>query len=426
VNGHLYLAAGAMRRIWRYPLGSMLVLVAATLGVAGVVCSVDYAAAGRRKVLEQIRRLGANTLVVSAQQSRGAAGRARTGTLVTTLVEADYRAIRRDVDGIGRASRLVNRGLRVKGAGYSKVVAIVGCEPDFFAIRNWPVSTGDVFDGDDLRRSRRVVVLGATVARDLFGFTAAAGARRPEGGGRGSAAGSAVIGQRLAIGRVPFEVVGVLAERGQGLDLADEDGQVYVPLTAAMRRLLNLDSYASILVEVDGRQPLERVAAQVGAVLRRRHHGLPRVPEDFTVQSQRVLADTQLAASSKLAFLVRWIGASALAVSGLGILAIAWIGVRARTVEVGTRRALGATAGGIFAQLLFEAALLAVLGCAAGLGAGWEGSLLLARRDGLRFVFEWRDAAAALASALVLNLLFAVLPARRAARLDPIRALRHE
>ncbi|HEV3459927.1 MAG TPA: ABC transporter permease [Thermoanaerobaculia bacterium] len=412
----IYLGVAALRRLWRFRLRSWLVAAAAALGVAGFLSSVDYAAAGRRRALGQIRRLGTGTLTVGAQQSRAVAGRARTGAQVTTLVEQDYRSIRREVAGIVRASRRVNRGFRIKGGGFSKVAQVVGCEPDFFAIRAWGVGAGSLFDGDDVRRSRRVAVLGHTVARDLFGDP-------PE---------AAAIGQRLSINRVPFEVIGVLSERGPALDLEDEDGQVYVPLSAAMRRLLNIDYYNAILLEVRGGQGLERTGAEVAAVVRRRHARgglLAKVPEDFTVQSPTALAAAQLAAASKLAFLVRWIGASALLVSGLGILAIAWIGVKARTVEIGTRRALGATAGQVFAQLLGEAGLLAAGGCLLGLAAGWAGTLLLvglAGRGSLQAAVDWREAAIALASALALNLLFALLPSWRAARLDPIRALRHE
>jgi putative ABC transport system permease protein len=411
-----YLGMAALRRLWRFRLRSWLVVTAAAFGVAGFISSVDFAAAGRRRALEQIRRLGTATLTVSARQSRAVAGRARTGAQVTTLVDQDYRSIRREVPGIARASRRVNRGFRIKGAGFSKVAQVVGCEPDFFAIRGCATVAGALFDGDDVRRSRRVAVLGHTVARDLFGDP-------PE---------AAAVGQRLSINRIPFEVVGVLAERGPALDLEDEDGQVYVPLSAAMRRLLNVDYYNAILLEVRGGQSIERTAAEVSSLVRRRHArggSLAKLPEDFQVQSPTALAAAQLAAADKLGFLVRWIGASALLVSGLGILAIAWIGVKARTVEIGTRRALGATAGQVFTQLLGEAGLLAGGGCVLGLGAGWTGALLLARLAGrgqLQAIFDWREAAVALASALALNLVFALLPSWRAARLDPIRALRYE
>jgi putative ABC transport system permease protein len=161
-------------------------------------------------------------------------------------------------------------------------------------------------------------------------------------------------------------------------------------------------------------------------LLRVRHRISAFRPDDFQVQSQRELIDTQMAAADQLGFLVRWIGFSALVVSGLGILAIAWITVRDRTVEIGTRRALGATAADIFFQFAFEAAVLATIGVLAGLVLGWWASRITAEWADLVFVFDAFNAGLALATAFVLNLFFASWPAIRAARLDPIQALRHE
>ena len=144
------------------------------------------------------------------------------------------------------------------------------------------------------------------------------------------------------------------------------------------------------------------------------------------MQNQKSLVDTQLEAAARLGFFVRWIGLSALLVAGLGVLAMAWIAVRDRTREIGTRRALGATQADVFLQFAWEAVALASIGAAAGLVLGWGVSRIVAARAGLPFVFETGAAAMALVAALLLNLLFASWPALRAARLDPIRALRHE
>ena len=222
---------GCLRQIWRYRLRSSLVMLCAALGVAGAVTSVNYASGGRAQVLEKIQRLGTNVIVINAEQSRAEGGRARTGTIVTTLQEPDYLAKRRK-SRESRTSAAVTAGLRLKAGFNSKVSPVVGVEPAFFEIKSWPLAAGDFFDAEDLRRSVRVALIGHTVARDLFGD-------------------EPPLGQRLFINRVPFEVVGVLAERGQGLDVINEDQQVYVPLTTAMRRLLNIDYYGSIVLEVD-------------------------------------------------------------------------------------------------------------------------------------------------------------------------------
>ena len=403
----LRLIRAASRQALRYPLRSLLVIGCAAMGVAGAVTAVNYASGGRQQILEQIQRLGTNVIHVTAQQSRSVAGRARTGAIVTTLRQTDYLALRRELPDIVRASAVASTSLRVKGAGQSKVAGIVGVEPDWFAIRSWPVTEGRLFDDVDLRRSARSVVLGAALARDLFG-------------------GQSPVGERLFINRVPFEIVGVLRERGPGLDGVDEDQQAYVPLTAAMRRLMNVDYYSALLLEIRDWTAMDRTAAQVAETMRERHRARAGQEEDFRVQNQKSLVDTQLEAAARLGFFVRWIGLSALLVAGLGVLAMAWIAVRDRTREIGTRRALGATQADVFLQFAWEAVALASIGAAAGLVLGWGVSRIVAARAGLPFVFETGAAALALVAALLLNLLFASWPALRAARLDPIRALRHE
>lgn len=402
-----HLARGCLRQIWRYRLRSALVIFCAALGVAGAITSVNYASGGRAQVLEKIRRLGTNVVVVNAEQSRAVAGRARTGQIVTTLQEPDYVALKREIGGVVRSSAVVTAGLRLKAGFNSKVSPVVGVEPDFFRIKSWSVAEGDYFHEEDVKRSVRVALLGHGVARDLFGD-------------------EPPVGQRLFVNRVPFEVVGVLAERGQGLDVTNEDQQVYVPLTTAMRRLLNVDYYGSIVMELADSGEMERASREIEELLRVRHRISEFRPADFKVGNQVDLIQTQLASANRLGFLVRWIGLSGLVVSGLGVLAIAWIAVRDRTTEIGTRRALGATAPDVFFQFAFEAMVLATIGAALGLGLGWIASRVTAAQAALPFVFEGGNALLALAMALVLNLVFASWPAVRAARLDPIRALKHE
>lgn len=406
-NTWQHLMRASARQIWRFRLRSALVISCAALGVAGAITSVNYASGGRLQVLEKIGRLGTNLIVVSAEQSRAVGGRARTGTIVTTLVESDYLALRREVPGISRSSALVSAPLRLKAGFLSKVSPVIGVEPDFFPIKSWTLQQGEFFSGEDMRRSARVALLGRTVARDLFGD-------------------ESPLGARLFINRVPFEVAGVLAERGQGLDLTNEDLQVYVPLTTAMRRLLNMDHYNSILFEVSDPDAMAQVSREMEELLRVRHRISAFRPDDFRVGNQKDLIETQLSAANRLGFLVRWIGLSGLVVSGLGILAIAWIAVRDRTTEIGTRRALGATAPDVFFQFAFEAMVLATIGAAAGLLLGWAASRITAAQADLPFVFDGVNAGLALAVAFLLNLLFASWPAIRAARLDPIHALKHE
>jgi len=403
----LYLVQSGWRQLGRFRLRSTLVISCAALGVAGAITAVNYASGGQQQVLEQIRRLGTNVIVVSAKQSQAIAGRERTGAIVSTLIEADYIALRREFLGPVRSSARVSAPLRLKAGFLSKVAPVVGVEPAYFPMKSWRPARGDLFGADDIKRSARVALLGHTAALDLFGDA------QP-------------VGERLFINRVPFEVIGVLTERGSGLDDTNEDGQVFVPLTAAMRRLLNIDYYNSMLFEIPDVENMAQAERGIVELLRTRHRISKFRPDDFQVQSQRELIDTQLASSERLGFLVRWIGFSALVVAGLGILAIAWISVRDRTKEIGTRRALGATAPDIFFQFVFEATVLATFGVVLGLGFGWWASRITAEQTVLMFVFDSFNAALAVIMAFVLNLLFASWPALRAARMDPIRALQHE
>jgi putative ABC transport system permease protein len=359
-------------------------------------------------VVDQLARLGTNVLIVTPKQSRSVGGRARTGTLVTTLTSNDYAAIRRDVHLFRRSSAFSTRSFLVKAGELSKNNCVIaGVEPDYMAIKNWSTREGDLFSAADLRRMARVAVLGSSVAKELFGATSP-------------------VGERIQINRVPFMVMGVMSERGQSLDAANEDDQVYIPLTTAIRRLANVDFYSGILLAVDGWENMDRAAQATRAMLRERHPSIGKLPEDFEVRNQKQLLDTQLAASSQLLLFVRWIGLSVLSVSGLGVLAVAWISVRERTREIGTRRALGATRADIFVQMVWESMALSALGCATGLAVATVLTTLLARWVNQPGVFDQAGAKLALGVATALNLIFAAVPARGAARLDPIQALRFE
>ncbi len=404
----LALAAASLRIFWRFPLRSGLTMVSAILGVAGALSSVNYALGGRQKISEQLARLGTNVLIVTPQPSRSVAGRARTGGLVTTLTETDYTAIRREVPFLRNTAAFAIRSFPLKAGDLAKKSCVVlGVEPDYMAIKAWGAREGSLFGPIEERRVARVVLLGSSVARDLFGD-------------------ASPVGQRVLINRIPFEVIGVMRERGQSLDAANEDDQVYVPLSTALRRLANADYYSGILLAVDRWENMDQSASAAEKVLRRRHRTLGKLPDDFQLTSQKQLLDTQLTASNQLMFFVRWVGISTLGVSGLGILAIAWIGVRERTREIGTRRALGATRSDVFLQIVGEAAILSTAGCIAGEGLGWEMATLLAGWAGQPRVFDPASARLVMAIATALNLAFAAIPARDAAKLDPIAALRFE
>lgn len=397
----------ALRLIWRYRLRSALLMLSAALGVCGVVCSVNYGASGTKQIFEQIRSMGTNVLIITPAQSQAIAGRARTGAPVTTLVERDYRAIKKEVLSRRRSSALVTQSFWNKAGDFSKNGVVVGCEPEYFATKDWQVVSGGLFDSTQERTASRVAVLGHTVAVDLFGA-------------------SSPIGQHMRINRVPFTVIGVLRERGQGLDVSNEDEQIYVPLATAMRRLMNVDHYAGIVLEIDSLDSMDATAEQSRSLLHQLHHIQPNRPDDFQIQNQKSLLDTQIATARRLGFFLQWIAASALAVSGLGIVAITWIAVKERTREIGTRRALGATAADIILQVICEMLALAVGGGLLGMAISWPASRLISDSLRLPFVFNSKNAVLAFAAATTLNLAFSIVPSGKAASIRPIEALRFE
>ena len=397
----------ALRLMWRYRLRSALLMLSAGLGVCGVVCSVNYGASGTKQVLDQIRRMGTNVLIITPAQSRVIAGRARTGVSVTTLVERDYRAVKNEVLSRTRSSALVTQSFWNKAGDLSKNGVVVGCEPEYFLIKDWQVVSGELFGSTHERTASRVAVLGYTVAGDLFGA-------------------SSPIGQRMMINRVPFTVIGVLSERGQGLDVSNEDSQIYVPLATAMRRLMNVDHYAGIVLEIDSLDSMDAAAEESRSLLHQLHRVQPNRPDDFQIQNQKSLLDTQTEAATRLDFFLRWIAGTALAVSGLGIVSITWIAMKERTREIGTRRALGATAADIFLEVTCEMLALALGGGLLGIAISWPTSRLISDSVRLPFIFDGKSAVLAFAAAAALNLAFSIFPSRKAASIRPIEALRFE
>jgi len=395
----------AARNFSRFRLQAVLITVASLTGTAGVIVSTGYAAGGKQKILDQFSQLGVNVIVVTPQQSRAVGGRARTGSLVATLNDADYKAIHQLVDGIAASSPTVAGVFRIRAGDLTRSTTIIGCTTDYFAIKRWSAVRGSVFDKKDSRRDARVVLLGATVARDLFGSSDAAGLR-------------------ITINRVPFTVAGVLAERGQGLDASSEDDQVYVPLSTAMHRLMNVDHFNSILFEMDGTPRMDAAAAQMDRLLSERHRHGKLGEKDFLIQNRKSLIETRLFSFGRLTFLVRWIALSALAVSSLGVFAVTWIGIRNRTREIGTRRAIGAHASDILVQFFAEGMIAAWLGCASGIAVSYISLRIIDQRIHQPFLFSAVAAFAEVIGALALYATFTLISSLRAIRIRPLLALR--
>jgi putative ABC transport system permease protein len=397
----------AARNFWRFRLQAALITVAAMAGTSGVIVSTGYAAGGREKILDQFSRLGTNVIVVTPQQSKAVGGRARTGALVTTLNAADLKAIRQSVADISSSSATVASVLRIRAGDLTKKTTVVGCDPDYFSIKHWPALMGTLFDEKAERQQARVALLGSTAVRDLFGS-------------------SDPTGSHITINQVPFTVGGVLAERGQVLDASNEDDQVYVPLDTAMHRLMNIDYFNAILIDIADLSRMDSAAAEINELLALRHRHAASTEDDFLVQNRKSLIDTQLSAFARLTFLVQWIAASALFVSSLGVFAVTWIGIRNRTREIGTRRAIGAARSDILIQFFAEGTLGASIGGVTGIAVVNIALRAIDARLSQPFLFSTTASFVEVLSSMVLYSTFTFISSLRAIRIQPLVALHAE
>jgi putative ABC transport system permease protein len=278
--------------------------------------------------------------------------------------------------------------------------------PAGFLIRNITVKKGRTFTEEEERALLRVAVIGTTVATNLFG-------------------GGDPVAQQIRIGRVPFEVIGLMASKGLDAEGVDQDDVIVIPLRTAMRRVLNVTYLQSIYVQAQDSGSLERAEKEIQGVLRERHR-LGAKPDDFTIQNQATLLAAERATSRSLTALIGSVAGISLFVGGVGILAVMLISVRERTAEIGLRRALGATRQGIRIQFLMEAVVLAGtgggLGVLLGVGSAWALSAFTAWAT----LISWPSAFTALVFSGVLGMFFGIYPASRAASLEPIQALRAE
>jgi putative ABC transport system permease protein len=322
------------------------------------------------------------------------------------LFPAEAEAIVEACPSVAQAVPAVVKAFRVRFDGRSAETSVLGIPPAGLALRNVRLAEGRGFEDDEDRTAQRVAVIGPSVAEALF-------------------AGSDPIGRRLQVGRVPFEVVGVAARRGLDAEGSDQDDVVIVPLGAALRRLLNQTHVHAIYVQAKGSGAVAQAELEVRELLRSRRRSAAREDAVRVQDPARLLATERRAAQA----LSRWIAAgsaAALAVGGVGVMAVMLLSLRERTREVGLRRALGARRRDVLAEFLFESSLLSAAGGLAGLLLGAGATALLGRLPGWAASFSWPAAAAGLGFSIAVGLVFGLFPALRASRLEPIAALRGE
>lgn len=389
-----------------HKLRTLLSVTGIVVGIATVVLMVAAGRGAERQILDRIRDMGTNLIVVNAGQTRIVAGRQRQTSVVTTLEIDDAAAVAGQCPAVGLASPAISKKLSVRWESENAVTTVIGIAPQGLAVRNIAVRSGRPFDAEEDRVRRRVAVLGPTAAQNLFG---------PQD----------PIGLQVRIGRVPFEVIGVTDAKGMDANGLDQDDLILVPLGTAMRRLFNVDYIDTIYAQARSAEALDTAEREIRELLRQRHR-LRDKPDDFTIQNQATLLAAERETAQSMTLLIGSVAGISLLVGGIGILAVMLIAVRERTPEIGLRRALGATRGDVRLQFLFESGLLAGAGGILGVAAGVTAAALVSRLGYWETVISWPTAAVGFVFSVAVGVIFGIYPAVRAAALEPIEALRSE
>ncbi|MFP4141587.1 MAG: ABC transporter permease [Phycisphaerae bacterium] len=387
-------------------LRTLLSVLGVVIGVAAVVLTVSAGRGAERDIVQRVRQMGTNLIVVNAGQTRLIAGRQRQMATVTTLEPEDAEAIALNCPSVAKAAAAAEKKLTVRWESETATTTVLGVDADALAIRNVRIAEGRTFNEQEARGRQRVAVLGPTVAHNLFGDAKA-------------------VGLRIRVNRIPFEVIGVTESKGVDAGGVDQDDLVYVPLPTAMRRLLNVSHVDEIFVRARSSDLLVQAEEEIRRVLRRRHR-LGDEPDDFTIQNQATLLETERAAAESMTLLIGGVATISLLVGGVGILAVMLMTVRERIPEIGLRRAVGATRSDIRTQFLVESGLLSGAGGLVGLAVGVAVALIVAELGYWSVVISWPAVIVAFGFSVGLGVLFGLHPAQRAAQLDPITALRAE
>jgi putative ABC transport system permease protein len=387
-----------------HKLRTVLSVLGIVVGVGAVVLMVAAGRGAEERILGTIRSMGTNLIVVSAGQTRLVAGRQRQFGTEVTLVPGDADAITAQCPAVELAASMASKKMSVRWDAENTNTKVFGIATAGFRVRNIVVESGRLFGPEEDRARSRVAVLGPTVVRNLLGDVDP-------------------IGLRIRIGRIPFEVIGVTKPKGVDANGLDQDDLVYVPLRTAMRRLLNVAHVEAIYVRARSAGILDEGEEQIRELLRRRHR-LREKPDDFTIQNQAVLLATERETARSVTLLIGSVAGISLLVGGVGILAVMLISVRERTREIGLRRAIGASRGDIRTQFLLESGLLATVGGVLGVLVGVAAAMGASALGDWETSVSWPVTATALGFSFFVGVVFGSYPAMRAARLEPVDALR--
>ncbi len=394
----------ALREIRRHLLRSFLTILGIVIGVSAVITMVTLGNGATAAVKEQISSLGSNLLMVRPGQRMGPGG---GGDAPPPFKMEDLDAIREQVGGVTAvAGQAQSSGTAIRNA-QNWSTTINGTSNDFFVAQNWAVATGRTFTDAEEQAGKAVCVIGNTIVANLF-------------------QGVDPIGQQFRINDISCEVVGVLATRGQGGFGNDQDDVVVMPIKTVQRRFSGNRDIRAIMISVDPAYDSSNVQSALTGLLRERRHLVDGMPDNFNILDTRQISDAVSGSTQILTSLLGAVAAVSLIVGGIGIMNIMLVSVTERTREIGIRLAIGALAGEVLLQFLVEAVALACLGGIVGIILALIATAGLAPVLGIPFTFDPFINLVSFAVAALIGVVFGYFPARRAAGLNPIDALRHE
>ena len=396
----------ALRALARNKLRTILTMLGIIIGVGAVIGTVAIGQGASAQVQQQIQALGDNMIMVFAGSVNTSGVRMGNGAN-KTLTADDAQAILQHVPNVVLISPIVGASVQVVNGNQNWLTRASGVSQDYTQIRNWPVVSGSMFSERDVDMAANVCVLGNTVAQQLFGD-------------------SDPVGQMIRVQNLPFRVVGVLLAKGQNSNGQDQDDTMVMPYTTVQKKISGISWLQMLMVSTSSQDAMTPAQSGISALLRQRHHLRPGEEDDFIIRSPNEMAQAAEATSLAMTVLLGIIASISLLVGGIGIMNIMLVSVTERTREIGVRMAVGATEQDVQWQFLSEALVLSSLGGFAGIALGIVASTLITRFvHWSTFVSPLSVVVAAFFSAGV-GIFFGYYPARKAARLDPIEALRYE
>jgi putative ABC transport system permease protein len=394
----------AFSALLRNKMRSMLTMLGIIIGVAAVLMMQSMGRGATAYVGDAISGLGSNMLMVVPGSAR-AMGPPTLGAALFTA--GDLESIRRQAHDVGLISPAGTRPLRVIVGPYNRVVTTSGVSPEYFAIRGWPAASGRLLNKQDERQAATVCVIGQTVADAFY-------------------PGQSPLGQEMRVQQISCRVVGVMEPKGASAFGIDQDDIVFMPYSTFSRRILGSDRMQVFVAAAKSPDRIEDAKSQITEILRRRRHVQPGEEDDFAVRDPRELQALLQSVTGVLTSLLAGVAAVSLVVGGIGIMNIMLVSVTERTREIGVRLAIGARGIDILTQFLVEATTLSALGGLVGIGLGLLGAMGIARAIHVPFVVPGIATPIAFGISVLVGIVFGVFPARKAARLNPLAALRYE